>query len=185
VGALREAQLSLGRLRQPLEQSIKHASSVELPGVLTCPPGHRVLLLARHSDREVECMSDGCRTTDRNDHRGIADGLSDSAGIGGDHWPAAREHLLHQRDAERLDELWPRLARQDERGAACHQMWLLIVVDVVEEADPIRRGRRSRLLAQLARLGPIAGDHQSQFLARGAGGEAGDQVVDAFGTGQS
>ena len=32
--------------------------------------------------------------------------------------------------------------------------------------------RRGRQLAQLLRLGPVAGDHQSQFLARRAGGRS-------------
>ena len=57
--------------------------------------------------------------------------------VGGDHWTAARQHLLHQRDTERLHELWPRLAWQYECCASRHQMRLLVVVDIVKEPDPI------------------------------------------------
>ena len=107
----RSGSALLGRLGLPLQQPIENAGPVELECVLASPLGHRGPLLAGHGHCEVERVSDRSRTTHWNDHRGIADGLSDPARRGGDHRPATGQHLLHQRDAESLDELCPRLAR--------------------------------------------------------------------------
>ena len=87
--------------------------------------------------REIQRVGDGARAADWDDHRGVADRLADPTCGGGDHRAAAREHLLHQRDTECLHELRPRLAWQYECSASRHQMRLLVVVDIVEEPDPI------------------------------------------------
>ena len=71
------------------------------------------------------------------DDGGVADRLAGPAGQRGDHRAAAGQHLLGQRDAERLDEVGLRLGGQGVGRAAAHQQRLLVVVDVGEEDDAV------------------------------------------------
>ena len=95
--------------------------------------------------------------------------------------PAAGEHLLDERDAERLDELGLRLARQHERRAARHERPLLGVVDVVEEQDPVGDRRRG---GPRAHAPPAPGRcRRSRGARRRAARDRGvavDEVVDAL-----
>ena len=63
-------------------------------------------------------------------------------------------------------------------------MRLLVVVDVVEELDPIcRRGRGGESL-EVLRLRPIARDHEPEVMTRWARREPSDQVIHPLGAGQ-
>ena len=116
------------------------------------------------------------------DDGGVADRLAGAAGHRGDHRAAAGQHLLGQRDAERLDEVRLRLGGQRVGRAAAHQQRLLVVVDVGEEDDPVvRRGRRQRTCLVQRRAG--AGDDQLHPVPAARSGVRGDQVVDALGPG--
>src|SRR4029450_11722259 len=104
--------------------------TVELQSMRASPLRHRRLLVARHRDRQVQCIGDRVWAVDGDDHGCVANSFADTAGKGSDHWSSTRKHLLHQRDSEGLHELGPRLAGQYEGRAANHQMWLLVVSDI-------------------------------------------------------
>src|SRR5688500_695690 len=179
------AELSLGRLGQALQQPVENAGAVELECVVAGVRGHLGPFLAWPGHCEIECVGYRTRAVDRNDHRGVADSLADPARGRGDYWTAAGQHLLHQRDAEGFHELWARLAWQTERCAACHQVRLLLVVDIVQEPDPICRRGRCGEFAEVLRVWSIARDDKSEVLTRRARKEPSDQIIYALGARQS
>ena len=108
-------------LHQPAEQPVQHQRAVELHRVVAGPVGQLLPILIRHLQGLVQGRGDRGRVVDRHDQGRVADRLADPAGVGGDHRTAAGQHLLHQGDAEGLDELRAGLAGQRERRAAGHQ----------------------------------------------------------------
>jgi SAM-dependent methyltransferase len=134
----RLTERALGRPRSGARAAGRRRASGRIEGMLPGPLGHHDPFIVGHGDRPIECGGDRGGGADRDDHRGVPDSLADSASAGGDHWTAAGQHLLHERDPECLNKLWPRLAWQYESGAACHQMGLLVVVDIIKEPDPVR-----------------------------------------------
>ena len=108
-----------GRLGER-EEAVEHRDPVELQRVRPrAPLGLRPLLGQSHTtssstDRSV--AGSRCGTS-----RAVSPTASRCRRSRGDHRPAAREHLLGQRDPEGLDEIGLRLGRQHERRAPGHQ----------------------------------------------------------------
>lgn len=150
---------ALGHLGEPLKQSVEDMRAVKLQRMSTSPLSHLSLVITGHGDRQIQRVGDRVRTANRNDHGSVADRLADPTSVGGDHWTTASQHLLHQGDAEGLDELRSRLARQHKGRAASHQVRFLVITDIVKKAGPIRYGSRCGELAEVLCLGSITGDH--------------------------
>ena len=176
----------LRRLGHPLEERVEHPHPVELQRVGRA----RYRQPARSSADMVSARSSAAAMA-AGTSTGTISAVSPTASpmppvSRGDDRAAAGEHLLDQRDAERLDELRPRLARQHERRAARPSEWAFSSSST-SSRNTIRSaaGEAAATSCRSSASRAVAGDDQLQARRQAAaGGEAGDQVVDALGVGE-